>query len=121
MCLDLPPCSSLDALALLYSQQGRYEEAEPLFVEALEKKRGLLGYTPIGLVTSTAGNLAGLRTRLKDAKIEGEVVDSVTGEVLSIFRVDDIGNWDEKKALSWEDLSGTLQSALARVIGATGW
>lgn len=85
------------------------------------KKRGLLGYTPVGLVTSTAANLAGLRMQLRDAKIEGEVVDSVTGSVLAVFRVEDIGNWDGKKAMSWEDLSGTLQGAMAKVIGAQGW
>ena len=64
------------------------------------KKRGLLGYTPVGLVTSTVGNLAGLRMQLRDAKIEGEVVDSVTGKVLVIFRVEDIANRDGKKAMS---------------------
>ena len=85
------------------------------------KKRGLLGYTPVGLVTSTAGNLTGRRMQLRDAKIEGEVVDSVTGKVLAIFRAEDIGNWDGKKAMSWEDLIQTLQGALAKVIGATGW
>ncbi|NEQ39182.1 MAG: tetratricopeptide repeat protein [Okeania sp. SIO3I5] len=35
--------SSLNSLAILYSKQGRYTEAEPLFLEALEMKKRLLG------------------------------------------------------------------------------
>ena len=85
------------------------------------KKRGLLGYTPIGLAASTVGNLAGLRIQLRDAKIEGEAVDSVTGSVLAVFRIDQIGNFDGKKAMSWEDLGGTLHDTLVQVIGVRGW
>ncbi|MEH6583850.1 MAG: DUF3313 family protein [Halioglobus sp.] len=84
------------------------------------KKRGLLGYTPMGLVASTAGNLAGFRVQLRDANIEGEVVDSVTGKVLLVFRTDDIGNWDEKEGLSWEDLRATLEDIMSKVVGAVG-
>ncbi len=82
------------------------------------KKRGLLGYTPIGLVASTAGNLAGMRIRLRGAKLEGEVVDSVTGDVISIFRVDEVGNFDDKKGMSWEDLRATLETSIAKGIAA---
>ncbi len=82
------------------------------------KKRGLLGYTPIGLITTGAANLAGMRVRLKDANIEGEVVDSVTGNVLSVFRIDDIGNWDDKKGLSWEDLRATFEMTMGKAITA---
>ncbi len=82
------------------------------------KKRGLLSYTPIGLVVSTAGNLTGLRIRLRDAAIEGEVVDSVTGDVVSVFRVDEIGNFDDKKGMSWEDLRATLEVAIGKGIAA---
>ncbi len=84
------------------------------------KKRGLLGYTPIGLVVTTTGNLAGMRIQLKNAKIEGEVVDSVTGEVLSIFRVDSIGNWDDKKGMSWDDLRETFQDSVSKALTALG-
>ena len=79
-----------------------------------------MSFTPVGLVTSTVGNLTGLRVKLKDANIEGEVVDSVTGEVLSIFRVEDIGNFDDKKGLSWEDLRTTMETSMEKVVTALG-
>ena len=39
------PCvaTSLDSLAGIYSNQGRYEEAESLYLEALEIRKRLLG------------------------------------------------------------------------------
>lgn len=83
------------------------------------KKRGLLGYTPIGLVVTAAGNLSGMRMQLKDAKIEGELIDSVSGERISVFRVDEIGNWDNKKGMSWEDLSASFEADLTKAIAAT--
>ena len=82
------------------------------------KKRGLLGYTPIGLIATGAANLAGVRMRLKDAKLEGEVVDSVTGDVVAIFRVDDIVDWDDEKGLSWEDVRATFEVLAARAMAA---
>ena len=84
------------------------------------KKRGLLSYTPMGLVTSTVGNLAGIRVQLKEATIEGEVIDSITGEVVSVFRVDKIGNFDDKKGLSWEDLRSMLEDTMSKVVIALG-
>ncbi|MBX3705318.1 MAG: DUF3313 family protein [Pseudomonadales bacterium] len=83
------------------------------------KKRGLLGYTPVGLVVTTAANLSGMRMQLKDARIEGEFVDSVSGERIAVFRVDQIGDWDDKKGLSWEDLRAGLESAVGKAIAAT--
>jgi hypothetical protein len=80
-------------------------------VNVQNKKRGLLGYTPVGFVVKSAGNLAGMRLQLKGAHIEGEVVDSVSGEVVSIFRIDEIGEFDDKKGLSWEDLRVTFEKS----------
>ena len=82
------------------------------------KKRGLLGYTPVGFVVSSTANMAGLRIQLKDARIEGEAVDSVTGETISIFRLDEIADIDGKKNLSWDDLVGTFQNALAKALAS---
>lgn len=88
-------------------------------IDMQNKKRGLLGYTPVGLVVTTAGNLSGMRMRLKDAHIEGELVDSVSGDRISVFRIQDVGNWDDKKGLSWEDLRASLESAVAKGIAAS--
>ena len=82
------------------------------------KKRGLFSYTPVGLITSTAGNLSGMRIRLRDATLEGEVVDSMTGDVISVFRVDEVGNFDNKKGMSWEDLRATMETSIAKGIAA---
>ena len=35
--------TSLNNLALLYFSQGRYEEAEPLYIQALDMRKKLLG------------------------------------------------------------------------------
>ena len=84
------------------------------------KKRGLFGYTPMGLIASTAGNLTGLRVQLHGANIEGEVVDSVTGNDFLVFRTDSIGNWDDEERLSWEDLRATLEDTMSKVVAAVG-
>lgn len=88
-------------------------------IDMQNKKRGLLGYTPVGLVVTTAGNLSGMRMRLKDAHIEGELVDSVSGDRISVFRIEDVGEWDDKKGLSWEDLRASLESSVAKGIQAS--
>ncbi len=88
-------------------------------INVQNKKRGLLGYTPVGFVIKTAGNLAGLRLQLKGAHIEGEVVDSVSGDVVSIFRIEEIGEFDEKKGMSFEDLRMTFETVLAKGIAAS--
>ncbi len=77
-----------------------------------KKKRGLLGYTPVGMVVTAAGDVAGLRKQLKNAKIEGELVDSQTGEKLAIFRVEDIP--DEKDDLDWEGVTRVFRDMLSQ-------
>ncbi len=47
-----------------------------------KKKRGLLGYTPVGLVVSTAAKAIGDNMSLQDAVIEAELLDSQTNERL---------------------------------------
>jgi len=47
-----------------------------------KKKRGLLGYTPVGLVASTAVKTIGDNISLQDASIEAELLDSRTNERL---------------------------------------
>jgi tetratricopeptide (TPR) repeat protein len=62
--------SSLTWLAYLYQSQGRYKEAEPLFIQALELRRSLLGDHHPDVATSF-NNLAGLydsQGRYEDAE-----------------------------------------------------
>ena len=83
-------------------------------IKLRNKKRGLLGFTPIGLVTTTAGNLAGMRLTLADASLQGESLDSVSGEPVTYFMVDSIGEYDDEKGMSWEDVRATLQDFATR-------
>ncbi len=62
--------TSLNNLAGLYSSQGRYEEAEPLYVQALEMRKHILGDNH-PLVATSLNNLAGLyrsQGRYEDAE-----------------------------------------------------
>lgn len=84
-------------------------------IKLQNKKRGLLGYTPIGLVATTAGNLAGLRVTLADASLQGETLEGVSGEEITYFQIETIGEFDDKKGMSWEDVRATLNDMAGRV------
>jgi len=71
-----------------------------------KKKRGLLGYTPIGFVVTSIGNMAGLRTELGKATIEAELLDGGTNEQLFAL-IYPLGN-DKDEKLSWEELGKRL-------------
>ena len=80
------------------------------------KKRGLLGYTPIGYLATTAANAANIRVGLADAKIQGETVDSVSGKPLTIFEVQQIEK--AKKNMEWEDVVKALKDFARRAADA---
>ena len=85
-------------------------------VKYANKKRGLLGYTPVGFVTITAANAANIRVALADAKIQGETVDSVSGKLLSIVEIQKIQK--AKKQMEWEDVQATVKDFTRRLIDA---
>ncbi len=87
-------------------------------ISMANKKRGLFGYTPIGFAMTTAGNLTGLRMQLMDANIEGEVVDSVTGEVLTLFQVSEIAPEKDKDTLSWNDVTQLFATLIQQTLSA---
>lgn len=73
-----------------------------------KKKRGLLGYTPIGAGVTLLKDAAGARIKLSDAMIEAELIDGESGEKLGML-VDDISksvNKNEKP--SWESVEKAL-------------
>jgi hypothetical protein len=77
-----------------------------------KKKRGLLGYTPIGLVATSAKNLAvGPAISLVDAVIEAEMIDSQTNERVGalIDRQSASKGKKKKKKTSWDEIEQTLQ------------
>lgn len=75
-------------------------------VKLVKKKRGLLGYTPVGFVATTAAEVAGKRISLKDAMLQVEVLDSVTGERIGVLLDEAPKALSEQ--LSWESISKTL-------------
>ena len=85
-------------------------------VKYANKKRGLLGYTPVGFVTITAANAANIRLALVDAKIQGETVDSVSGKLLSIVEIQKIQK--AKKQMTLEDVQATVKDFTRRLIDA---
>jgi hypothetical protein len=85
-------------------------------IELKNKKRGLLGYTPIGLVATTAGNLAGKRMTLGNAGLQGEVIDSASGNLVNLFAVEKIGEFDDKKGMSWEDVRLAFIDAASKAL-----
>ena len=61
---------SLNKLANLYYLQGRYEEAEPLYQQALEMRRNLLGqkHPDVAMSLNNLANLYRLQERYKNAE-----------------------------------------------------
>lgn len=85
-----------------------------------KKKRGLLGYTPVGLVVSAGAKRLGSNMSLEDAAIEAEVLDSQTNKRLGAI-IDYQSKTGKKKSslnklkatqsgqTSWEKIQQTLQ------------
>lgn len=65
---------------------------------------GLLGYTPVGFLVTTA---AGPQISLKDATLEIEMLDSMSGERLGVL-VDRAPRSSAGEALSWDSINKTL-------------
>jgi hypothetical protein len=76
-------------------------------VNVAKKKRGLLGYTPIGFVATTVKDaVAGPSISLQDAVFEVEALDSTTGERLGV--VVDKAPETEGDNLSWDSITKTI-------------
>jgi hypothetical protein len=78
-------------------------------VNVKKKKRGLLGYTPIGFVAGGVKNLAvGPSVQLVDEVIEVEMLDSQTTERLGALIDRHSASKEKKKKTSWEEIQKTL-------------
>lgn len=85
-------------------------------VKAEKKKRGLLGYTPAGLVVGVVKDAAtaGPNIDLKSALIEAEVLDA-KGKRLAVI-VEPLFAPDEKKAsISWKQIGEVLDAYAQRL------
>jgi hypothetical protein len=76
-------------------------------VKLAKKKRGLLSFTPIGLVVHAAEDVAGENIELKDARLEMEMLDSVSGERLGVL-VDKAPETKADEKLSWDSIKATF-------------
>lgn len=77
-------------------------------IKMKKKKRGLLGYMPIGAAVTALKDVAGKRITLSDATIEAELLDGESGEQLGTL-VDSLSesvSKDDKP--SWESLEQAL-------------
>lgn len=81
-----------------------YMRAALTDIKLAKKKRGLLSYTPIGLVATAIADAAGARISLKDAAVEIEMLDSVTGERLGVL-VDKAPTAAGSETLSWDSIN----------------
>jgi hypothetical protein len=84
-----------------------YVRAALTNVKLAKKKRGLLGYTPIGFVVTAVADAAGARISLKDAVLEVEVLDAATGERLAVL-VDKAPTAAGSEDLSWDSIKKTF-------------
>lgn len=77
-----------------------------------KKGRGLLGYTPVGLVVGTAKRaLSSVMENINvmQVQIEAEVIDSVSGEVLAAVVAPMGSATDKKEYTSWEEVEAQVQ------------
>jgi hypothetical protein len=76
-------------------------------VKVAKKKRGLLGYTPIGLVVGAVKTAAaGPSVSLRDAVLEIDMLDSTTGERLGVLV--DSAPKGAASELSWDAIAKTM-------------
>jgi hypothetical protein len=81
-----------------------YVRAALTNVEVKKKKRGLLGYTPVGLV---AGAVTGPHLSLKNAVLEIESLDAVSNERVGVL-IDKAPTGAEGEELSWDSINQTF-------------
>jgi hypothetical protein len=84
-----------------------------------KKKRGLLGFTPVGLAASTVAKAVGDNTSLQEAVIETELLNSVTNERLGVLidqqsktvKSDPLSAFKpvKKGKTSWDEIMNTLE------------
>lgn len=80
-------------------------------VMAQKKKKGLLSYTPVGLVVGAAKSLAtaGPNIDLSAATVEAELLDA-SGERIAVI-VEPLASGDSKKqSLTWEEIAAALDA-----------
>src|SRR6201991_425907 len=85
-------------------------------VTAEKKKRGILGYTPVGFVIGAAKNLAtaGPNINLNSATVEAELIDP-SGKQLAVVVDPLVSGESKKEALTWDQIATVLDAAGQRL------
>ena len=84
-----------------------YVRAALTNVKVAKKKRGLFGYTPIGLIAGAVkGSEDDLGVSIKDAQLEIETYDPVTNERIGVLI--DKAPKDAGEKMSWDSISKTF-------------
>lgn len=80
-------------------------------VVASKKKKGILGYTPVGLVVGAAKNLAsaGPNISLASANVEAEILDA-DGERLAVIREPLLSGDSKSTALTWDRIGEAVDA-----------
>lgn len=102
--------STLEPEVPVVSQPGAgvlYLRTALVDVKFAKKKRGLLGYTPVGFVVTAAADAAGARIQLQDVTLEIEAIDSVSGERVAVV-VDEAPETVGEDKPSWESVNQTF-------------
>lgn len=76
-------------------------------VKLAQRKRGLLSYTPVGLVATAVADATGARISMSDAALEVEMLDSMTGERLGVL-IDRAPKAAGSETLSWDSINRTF-------------
>jgi len=92
-----------------------YVRAALVRVKLKKPARGLLSYTPVGMVVTAAQDATGKRISLHDATFELEAYDAVTSEPVAVI-VDSrpTTKTDGKDELSWKSIEDTFKFYAAR-------
>ena len=77
-------------------------------VRVKHKERGLLSFTPVGFIVTTAQEAAGGRVALQNAKFEAELLDGRSGERLAVL-VDDLGKSGAGEEYTWEAVTAAAE------------
>jgi hypothetical protein len=85
-----------------------YVRAALTHVKLKKPSRGLLGYTPIGLIVTGVQDAAGKRISLENAQFELEAYDGVSGEPVAVI-IDSHPTPDSEQKLSWKGIEDTFK------------
>jgi len=86
-------------------------------VYAKKPKKSILSYTPIGLVAGGVKKAAGTNYSLTNAVMEGEMSDSVTGELLGALMATQFGKIEGKKKdkVTWDGITDDFTAISLRL------